>query len=230
MARQPRIEVKGFPQHLIQRGNNRHPCFFTDSDRRHYLRWLKQAATKYGAEIHTYVLMSNHVHLLVTGKEEGALGHVMQSLGRRYVRYINETHGRSGTLWEGRFRSNIVEGDRYLLACYRYIELNPVRAGIVDKPHQYPWSSFHYNALGIENDVVTPHATYTSLGSNKRLRLMAYEQLFRGTLQADEITAIRNHVNQGKVLGSESFVQKIEESLNRRVRLARPGRPPGNVL
>ena len=148
MARQPRIYVQGVPQHLIQRGNNRQPCFFTNADRNLYLRWLSQAASKYGAEIHAYVLMNNHVHLLITGTEEGALGRVMQSLGRRYVRYVNKTYDRSGTLWEGRYRSNIVESDRYVLACYRYIELNPVRAGIVDNPDEYGWSSFGFNGEG----------------------------------------------------------------------------------
>ena len=146
MARQPRIDLKGVPQHLIQRGNNRLACFFDDNDRYRYLEWLAVAAAKYGGAVHAYVLMTNHVHLLATGHEKGALGRMMQSLGRRYVRYVNSRYRRSGTLWEGRYKSSLVDSDQYLLTCYRYIELNPVRAFLVTTPGDYRWSSFNCNA------------------------------------------------------------------------------------
>lgn len=230
MARQPRIDLPGIAQHIIQRGNNRQACFFADVDRRHYLAWLHQAARKYGSSVHAYVLMTNHVHLLATGADAGALGRMMQSLGRRYVRYVNSSYRRTGTLWEGRYKSSLIDSDRYLLTCYRYIELNPVRAGIVTRPEEYGWSSFHRNASGKEDELITPHATYLSLGKSEAARLSAYRRLFRNAIGTDDIETIRDHVNQGKVLGCEEFTNRIEAILNRRVRLARPGRPSNKVL
>ena len=230
MARQPRIDLAGIPQHLIQRGNNRQACFFTDDDRRHYLEWLHQAAGKYGGSVHAYVLMTNHVHLLATGAEKGALGRMMQSLGRRYVRYVNSSYRRTGTLWEGRYKSSLIESDRYLLACYRYIELNPVRANIVTLPGECRWSSYNCNAGGKMDDLITPHTSYLSLGKTEAARLSAYRQLFRDAIDDDDIKTIRDHVNQGKVLGSETFRKGIEASLNCRACLAPPGRPRKKVL
>ena len=171
MARQPRIDLAGIPQHIIQRGNNREACFFAVADRQRYLKWLHMAAESYGGIVHAYVLMTNHVHLLATGAEQGSLSRMMQSLGRRYVRYVNSNYDRTGTLWEGRYRSGPVDSDRYLLTCYRYIELNPVRAGFAKAPGEYRWSSFHHNARGARGDVVTPHTTYLSLGKSDAARL-----------------------------------------------------------
>jgi putative transposase len=230
MARQPRIDLAGIAQHIIQRGNNRQACFFADVDRHHYLEWLHQAAEKYGGCIHAYVLMTNHVHLLATGAEVGALGRMMQSLGRRYVRYVNSSNRRTGTLWEGRYKSSLIDSDQYLLTCYRYIELNPVRAGIVTLPEEYGWSSFHRNASGKKDELITPHATYLSLGKSEEARLSAYRRLFREAVDDDDIATIRDHVNQGRALGSEAFINRIEATLNRRVRLARRGRPANKVL
>jgi len=230
MARQRRIDLAGIPQHLIQRGNNRQPCFYSDSDRGNYLDWLGRAAARYGADVHAYVMMANHVHVLATGAEAGALGHMMQSLGRRYVRYFNTTYERTGTLWEGRFRSSLIDSDRYLLTCYRYIELNPVRANIATRPGDYPWSSFRCNAIGMNDELVTPHATYLELGQSDAARQSAYRRLFRDVLDDGDIKAIRDHVNSGKALGSDAFIDRIEDTLNRRVRLAMPGRPAKNVL
>ena len=230
MARQPRIDLAGIPQHIIQRGNNRQDCFFTDHDRRKYLEWLHQAAAKYGGSVHAYVLMTNHVHLLATGAEVGALGHMMQSLGRRYVRYINSSYRRTGTLWEGRHKSCLIDSDRYLLTCYRYVELNPVRARIVTRPGDYRWSSFNCNAAGRKDELITPHRTYLSLGKTDAARLLTYRRLLQDAIDSADLKTIRDHVNQGKVLGSESFISRIEATLNRRVRLARPGRPIKKVL
>ena len=229
MARQPRIDLAGIPQHIIQRGNNREACFFAVVDRQRYLKWLHMAAEKYGGLVHAYVLMTNHVHLLATGAEQGALSRMMQSLGRRYVRYVNSKYRRTGTLWEGRYKSGLVASDRYLLTCYRYIELNPVRAGFANTSGEYRWSSFHHNARGARDDVVTPHATYLSLGNSDPARQSAYRDLFRRPID-DDIEAIRKHVTQGKALGSETFRNQIEAALHRRVRLARLGRPRKKVL
>lgn len=229
MARQPRIDLAGIPQHVIQRGNNRKPCFFEDDDRHRYLEWLRKAAEQYGGFVHAYVLMTNHVHLLATGTGVGTIGRIMQSLGRRYVRYVNSSYRRTGTLWEGRYKACLVDSDRYLLTCYRYIELNPVRAGMVSTPGDYRWSSYNRNALGMTDDVITPHATYESMGPSDAERFLAYQDLFRNSIDNDDLEAIRRHVNQGKVLGSETFRNEVEAVVNRRVRLAGPGRPR-NVL
>ena len=229
MARQPRIDLAGIPQHVIQRGNNREICFFEDDDRHHYLEWLRKAAEHYGGFVHAYVLMPNHVHLLATGTEAGVIGRIMQSLGRRYVRHVNSSYRRTGTLWEGRYKACLVDSDRYLLTCYRYIELNPVRAGIVSAPGDYRWSSYNRNALGMADDVITPHATYELMGQSDAERFLAYQALFRNAMDRDELETIRRHVNQGKVLGSETFRNQVEAVVRRRVRLAGPGRPR-NVL
>ncbi len=225
MARLPRIDLAGVPQHLIQRGNNRQACFFADIDYRVYLEALTKAATKYGCAVHAYVLMTNHVHLLVTGDQLGALGRMMQSVGRRYVRYINSTYQRSGTLWEGRYKSSLIDTQRYLMTCYRYIELNPVRARMVPGPGEYRWSSYHANALGAVDDLITPHAVYKSLGSAAAVRQAAYRQLFDSAVDPDDVAAIRAHVNQGRVLGSSRFQSQVEAQLNRRVAARGPGRP-----
>ena len=226
MARQPRIDLAGVPQHLIQRGNNRQACFLADDERRLYLDWLHESAQEYGGSIHAYVLMNNHVHLLATGAETGALGRMMQSLGRRYVRYFNSKYGRTGTLWEGRYKSSLVDSDRYLLTCYRYIELNPVRAHIVERPGDYEWSSYRGNASGRAVSLITPHETYLSLGKTDAARHSAYRKLFADAMGDDELKAIRDHVNQGKALGSERFINHVEATLNRRARLMTSGRPP----
>lgn len=203
MARQPRLDLAGLPQHLIQRGNNRQSCFFDDDDRRLYLEWLQEAARKCGGSVHAYVLMHNHAHILATGAENGALGRMMQSLGRRYVRYINSTYGRTGTLWEGRYKSNPIDNDRYLLTCYRYVELNPVRASIVGRPGGYVWSSYNCNANGKKDDLISPHETYLSLGKTTAARISAYRRLFQNTINEDDLKTIREHVNSGRLLGSE---------------------------
>ncbi len=151
MARLARVAPVGVPQHIIQRGNNRQVCFAGEEDMKAYLHWLKEMSKKYQVDIHAWVLMTNHVHLLCTPWKENAVSQMMQSLGRLYVRYFNHTYQRSGTLWEGRFKSCLVQSERYLLELYRYIELNPVRADMVDKPSDYSWSSYAINALGVES-------------------------------------------------------------------------------
>jgi putative transposase len=212
MVRQLRMDLAGVPQHLIQRGNNRQPCFFADGDRRRYLDWLHEAAQEYGGSVHAYVLMNNHVHVLATGAEPGSLGRMMQSLGRRYVGYVNFRYQRTGTLWEGRYRSNPIGSERYLLTCYRYVELNPVRAGIVSLPGDYRWSSYHCNASGKMDKLITPHVTYLSLGKTSTARFSAYQRLFRDAIDEEDLKAIREGVNRGKALGHVARIGMGSES------------------
>ena len=166
MARKPRFNLPGIPQHIIQRGNNREPCFFDDADYIHYMENLHEAAVKNCAAIHAYVLMTNHVHILVTPGTEFSITHMMQDLGRKYVRHINRKYRRTGTLWEGRYKASLVDSEAYLLTCMRYIEMNPVRATMVERPGEYPWSSYSYNAYGNADQLVTGHPVYESLGIN----------------------------------------------------------------
>ena len=168
MPRRPRITFAGVPLHLIQRGNNRQPCFFADEDYGAYLGWLEEYAQESGCAIHAYVLMTNHVHLLMTPRTSGGAGELMKRLGQRYVQYVNRTYRRSGTLWEGRFRSCLTHEEDYVLRCCRYIELNPVRANMVEHPAAYLWSSYRANAQGEPSTLLTPHPHYRALGRNDR--------------------------------------------------------------
>ena len=176
MPRRPRVIVPNTPQHLIQRGNNRQACFYADEDYQFYLEWLKEYADKTECKIHAYVLMTNHVHLLVSTKKADVVGVMMKSLGQRYVQYVNKTYQRSGTLWEGRYKSCPIQAETYLLSCQRYIELNPVRANMVNHPAEYKWSSYVANAQGEPNTVITPHSLYHSLGLNPTKQQLAYRE------------------------------------------------------
>jgi putative transposase len=225
MARKPRFNLPGYPQHVIQRGNNRQPCFFTQEDHLKYREALVGAANRTGCQIHAYVLMTNHVHLLITPATEHGLGELMQSVGRRYVRYVNYSYGRTGTLWEGRYRASLVQSEKYLLTCYRYIELNPVRAGMVGHPGEYRWSSYAANAEGSSDAVVCPHSEYTALGGDAMQRCRVYRELFSDIVEADALHAIRKTVNGEFVLGNDRFKDEIEHQLARRVRPGKRGRP-----
>lgn len=225
MARLPRLCPKGIPQHIIQRGNNRQVCFADNQDYATYANWLKQYSTDSSVDIHAWVFMSNHVHLLATPLKDGAISSLMQALGRRYVHYFNTRYQRSGTLWEGRFRSCLVQSEQYLLQCYRYIEMNPVRANMVAAPSQYRWSSYPCNALGLESDLCSPHREYLRLGSNDEERRGAYRELFVLQPAKDEVEDIRNAVNHNLALGNDRFKSQIETLYGRRVRPARMGRP-----
>ena len=218
MARMPRIICPGFPHHVIQRGNNRSAIFFDDSDYHVYLNWLGEAMQKYGCRLHAYVLMTNHVHLLLTPESKSSIGHTLQSLGRRYVRYINGVYHRTGTLWEGRFKSSVIQSERYLLTCYRYIELNPVRAGMVGLPEEYRWSSYAHNGLGCKNKYIVAHKEYLQLGASESERCGAYRALFGGHIDTLVLHKIRDSTNRNIVLGNERFRDEIEAQLNRRVR------------
>lgn len=196
MARLPRLYLPGCAQHVIQRGNNREACFYAEADYKAYLSFLKDAAAKYQVAIHAFVLMTNHVHLLVTPQSEQGVSRMMQAQGRKYVQYFNYTYRRTGTLWEGRYKSTVVDADNYLLTVYRYIELNPVRAKMVTHAAEYPWSSYQGYALGKPIQLLTPHALYNQLGKTDNERQIAYRGLFDGMMPEQELTAIRDATNK----------------------------------
>ena len=210
MPRRPRLDQPGQPQHIIQRGNIRGVCFFADDDYYCYLHWLRKAAADHHVAVHAYVLMTNHVHVLATPAKARALATMMQSLGRRYVRYVNATYKRSGTLWEGRYKAGAVDAEEYLLRVYRYIELNPVRANMVAYPHEYRWSSHAINAGGKANDWLKPHALYLALGSGPAERTEAYLSLFRIELDPEDTARIRTAVNLGIGVGDARFREELE--------------------
>jgi putative transposase len=176
MPRKPRVSIIGVAEHIIQRGNNRQAIFTHDSDMKAYITWLKEYAEKFNVDIHAWVLMTNHVHLLCTPNSSSAVSSMMQSLGRKYVQYFNRRYERSGTLWEGRFRSSLVQSEKYLLQVYQYIELNPVRAGMVNNPSDYSWSSYQINALGKHSQLMTYHPLYLSLGNTLEQRQRHYDK------------------------------------------------------
>jgi putative transposase len=191
MASKLRIHPPGVPLHFVQRGHNREPTFLDAEDCRCYLSWLHEGLIRWEVELHAYVLMTNHVHLLLTpGRAEG-IACLMMSLGRRYVRYVNRKYARTGTLWEGRYRSSTIDSDAYLLACYRYIELNPVRAGLVLRPQDYEWSSYRSNGFGHPNPLLTPRAEFLAIGATASERLFAYRSLVADALQEQTLAEIR---------------------------------------
>lgn len=217
MARLPRFVLPGQPQHVIQRGNNRSVLFFCDDDYNFYKHCLETAGEQHGCQIHAYVLMTNHVHLLVTPQTENGISKLMQSVGRRYVQYINYCYRRSGTLWEGRYKATLIDTELYLLACHRYIEMNPVRAAMITMPGEYPWSSHPANAYGKVDSLVQSHTLYLALGESPVSRQAAYRQLFNTPESEDSLREIREATNKAWVLGSERFKQDIQDALNRRV-------------
>jgi len=216
VARLPRLYLPGCAQHVVQRGNNREACFYAEADYKAYLSFLKDAAAKYEVAIHAFVLMTNHVHLLVTPSDEQGVTRMMQAQGRKYVQYFNHSHGRTGTLWEGRYKSTLVDAAPYLLTVYRYIELNPVRAGMVEHASDYPWSSYQGNAVGRPIELLTPHALYRRLGKTAEERQAAYRALFRGRMAERDLAAIREATQKAWVLGDDRFRQRIEARTGRR--------------
>lgn len=217
MARLPRFVIPGQPQHVILRGNNRTEIFRADADYRFYLEKLQLACNKHGCDVHAYVLMTNHVHLLISPKEEQSLPKAMQMLGRYYVQYYNCCYQRTGTLWEGRYRATLIDTETYLLTCMRYIELNPVRAGMVSHPPEYPWSSYHHNALGQLDDLVTPYLEYRRLGKTSEECQAAYRQLFKHHIPEYRVSEIREATNKAWVLGDDRFKLQVQKQLERRV-------------
>lgn len=225
MARRPRLVLPAVPLHVIQRGNNRSPCFACEADYLVYLTLVRQYAAEAACQVHAYVLMTNHVHLLLSSGNATGPSRLMRRLGQHYVQYFNRRHARTGTLWEGRFRSCLVEDARYLLICQRYIEMNPVRAGMAGDPAHYRWSSYGANACGADDPLVTPHLIYTGLGMHEGERRAAYRDLFKEALPDPLLTQIRQASNSNAPLGSRAFVDAISRKHGRPDGLGRRGRP-----
>lgn len=228
MARLRRFALVGQPQHVIQRGNNRTAIFVTTDDYRFFGRCLQEACGTHGCQLHAYVLMTNHVHLLITPRNTMGIARTMQAVGRRYVGYFNAVRHRTGTLWEGRYRAAPVDTQRYLLACYRYIETNPVRAGLVGSPADYPWSSHRANAYGAADGLVTPHDVYWTLGADRDARQASYRALFYERLDDSLLHEIREATNKRWALGGDLFREQVAALAARRARpLPAGGARPG---
>lgn len=229
MARLPRLTVPGYPHHVIQRGNNRQPIFLDPKDRDRILALLAENATRFRVAIHAYVLMGNHFHLLATPETVDGLPRMMQAVGRSYVRYFNDRYGRTGTLWEGRYRSTLIETDRYLLACMVYLDLNPVRAGMVGQAGDFPWSS-HGHYIGQRHDkLITPHPLVWTLGNTPFAREAAYADLVHAGVSAGQQAALTDSALRGWALGGADFVAELEKQTDRRPSQMRAGRPVSRV-
>jgi len=225
MPRKQRFFLPNIPVHIVQRGHSRAPVFFERNDYFAYLSWLKQAANRYDCAVHAYVLMTNHVHILTTPQESQGISRFMQYIGRHYVPFINQKYGSSGSIWDGRFKASLINSEQYLLICMRYIELNPVRASVTRVPSEYPWSSYHANALGEHDSRITPHPIYMRLGKTDDERLNVYRHLFETQLYVDDLASIRGAWQTGTPLGDDVFKQKIELKLKCKVGQDRRGRP-----
>lgn len=225
MARLPRLTVPGYPHHIIQRGNNRQAIFAGAADYELLLGLLDEHARKHSVAMHSYVLMSNHFHLLATPETQTGIPQMMQAVGRRYVRHFNQSQRRTGTLWEGRYRSTLIQAERYLLACMVYIDLNPVRAGLVEAPRDYRWSS-HGHYVGARHDrLITPHPLYWELGNTPFAREAAYAQLVQAGLENEQQRALTDSLLQGWALGDSAYVTDLQRRTDRRVSKSRAGRP-----
>lgn len=225
MARLPRYFAQGVPQHIILRGNNREPIFANDEDCQFFKETLVDSVKRYCLAVHAYVLMTNHIHLLASPETAESIPKSLQSLGRRYVQYFNYSYKRTGTLWEGRYRATVVEAETYLFECMRYIELNPVRAGMVIHAKDYPWSSYRANAEGNADPLVTPHVQYRQLGADASEREAYYRVLVDEPMPADQLSAVRDATNKGWALGGGRFQEKIEHLTQRRTTPLPKGRP-----
>ncbi len=225
MARLPRLTLPGYPHHIIQRGNNRQAIFASTADYQKLLDLLIENATKFNVAVHAYVLMSNHFHLLATPRTPEGLPQMMQGVGRRYVRYFNDTQKRSGTLWEGRYKSTLIQTERYLLSCMAYVDLNPVRAGLVSQAGDYPWSSYaHYTGRCVDK-LVSPHALVWELGNTPFAREAAYAEMVHTGISAVQQTALTDSTLRGWALGEPDFVADLQKRTRRRVTKTAAGRP-----
>lgn len=217
MPRHARVRLAGQPWHVMQRGVNRCACFVGPGDRHHYLSLLTESSARHACAVHAYVLMPNHVHLLVTPAEDHSVSRMMKCLGENYVPAFNRANGRTGTLWQGRFRSTVVESQHYLFTCQRYIELNPVRAMLVTRPREFEWSSYATNAEGAKSQLITPHPLYLALAESTKERLAAYRALFGRDLRGEELSAIRKATISGRALGSPSHAWPLHAAVGMRV-------------
>jgi putative transposase len=217
--------LPGIPVHVVQRGNNRQQCFLGDDDRRFYLLHLARLLREERCALHAYCVMTNHIHLLLTAESAEGCGRLMQRIGQLYAQYFNRKYERSGTLWEGRFHSSLVQTETYVLTCYRYIESNPVRAGLVVRPADYDWSSFRANAEGEDDPLVTPHEEFAKLGADAAERRDAYRALVNEALPKDALERVRGASSGNFPLGDPAFANEVGRMLGRRAQRGVPGRP-----
>lgn len=228
MPRRPRIHIDGVALHNVQRGHNRAVCFFDDQDCYTYLGGPGEAVPRERCQLHAYVLMTNHVHLLLTPEHAISVPRLIISVGRRYVQYINNAYGRTGTLWDSRYESSLVQAETYLLVCQRYLELNPVRAGRLADPGDYPWSSYRANALGLANAILSPHPLYLALGEDNASRGEVYSGLFGTALDDAPLADLRMALHQEQPVGNSCFSAEIEAMTGQRRELRKRGRPRKN--
>lgn len=230
MARSARLVVPGQPHHLIQRGNDRRLIFREDADYRMFLDWLGSAACQFNVALHAYVLMPNHLHLLATPTDSTGLARMMQWVGRYYVPYFNHKYERVGTLWQGRYKTSVIDSERYLMVCMRYIELNPLRARLTTDAAQYRWSSYAHHSGAHADALITDHALYWALGNTPFAREAAYRALFEQALSERQISELAEVTLNGRALGSDQFKRQLERQTERRVFMGRPGRPVKKIV
>ncbi len=224
MPRRARNYLPGFPYHIVQRGNNREACFIEPENYQYYLELWRQLSKRYGVRVHAYCLMTNHIHILATPEAKHSLSDTMKVVGSRYAQYINLKYRRTGTLWEGRHRSSLIQSDRYLLRCYRYIELNPVRAGMVSRPEEYRWSSYGVNGWS-DASWLSPHDEYLQLGGTADERARAYRELFRYQLSEQDLHLIRKAAHYCQPVGDDRFRAQIETQYGITLGNMKRGRP-----
>lgn len=225
MPRRKRMYLPDIPFHIVQRGNNREACFFDVQDYQFYLELLKQLLHRYAVRLHAYVLMTNHIHLLLTPSDKEGISNLMKVVGSRYAYYMNKQYRRTGTLWEGRHKSSPVDTETYLLKCYRYIELNPVAASMVTRPDEYQWSSYGVNAWGDESVIVTPHEEYCRLGETPQERCTSYRELIAVNLSDQDLHAIRKAAHYCQPLGDSRFRERISKKIGQPIGYMKRGRP-----
>jgi putative transposase len=224
MPRRARMYISGLPYHVVQRGNNREACFLEPENYQFYLELWQQMSQRYGVQVHAYCLMTNHIHFLATPEKSCSLSNTLKVVGSRYAYYFNKNYGRSGTLWEGRHKSSLVQTNRYLLTCYRYIEMNPVRAEMVKRPEEYKWSSYGVNAWG-DTGWISPHDEYLALGKERHDRLCAYRALFQTELSEFDLNEVRKSVHYCQPFGDDRFKLQIESKYGIKLGQTKRGRP-----
>ena len=224
MPRRARLYLPELPYHIVQRGNNREACFIEPENYQFYLELWKEISKRYGVLVHSYCLMTNHIHFLVTPTTDTSISNTMKVVGSRYAQYINKKYGRTGTLWEGRHRSSLVQSEKYFLVCCRYIELNPVRSGMVGVPEEYEWSSYTSNAWG-DDSWITRHAEYERLGETRDKQCHSYRELFKGHIEVRDMHLIRQATHYCQPVGDDRFRQEIENKYNIKIGQAKRGRP-----
>ncbi len=224
MPRRPRHYLSGLPYHVVQRGNNREACFIEPENYQRYLTFWQELSDRYGVRVHAYCLMTNHVHFLATPDRSDSISNTFKAVGSRYAQYINRKYRRTGTLWEGRHKASLIQSETYLLTCYRYIELNPVRAGMLQRPDQYAWSSYHANSRG-EFGWLVPHSEYMRLGSDVAGRTHAYKELFEHQVHEEELIQIRKAAHYSHPLGDDHFCRQVERKYGIKLGQLKRGRP-----